>query len=180
MDSFSNHTPSAAAPPRDDPFDSATRGLREAGASADERDLVEWITRHGREEGVLLERYERLAHESTSAATRYLVRLIIEDERRHHQTLAEIAEAIAWGTLTSPVPALPRSGIGDVDNDAELVAQTKALLASEKRDRTELRRLRRRLRSYTGTLWPLLVDLMLLDTEKHTRILEYVTGRTSP
>jgi len=176
MDSFSNHTQSEAAT-RDDPFESASRGLREAGASADERDLVEWITSHGRQEGALVERYERLAHESTSSATRYLVRLIIEDERRHHQTLAEIAEAIAWGTLTNPGPAVPRSGPGDVDGDAEFSAQTRALLESEKRDRAELRRLRRRLRSYTGTLWPLLVDLMLLDTEKHTRILEFVAGR---
>ena len=54
------------------------------------------------------------------------------------------------------------------------MAQTKVLLASEKKDRTELRRLRRRLRSYSGTMWPLLIDLMLLDTDKHTRILRYV------
>ena len=48
------------------------------------------------------------------------------------------------------------------------------MLASEKQDRAELKRLRRRLRSYTGTIWPFLIDLMLLDTDKHTRILRYI------
>jgi hypothetical protein len=178
MDTSAHHSQSEGAI-RDDLFESASRGLREAGASADERDLVAWITSHGRKEGALVERYERLAHESMSSATRYLVRLIIEDERRHHQTLAEIAEAIAWGTLTSPGPAVPRSGRGNLDADAQLAEQTRALLASEKRDRAELRKLRKRLGSYTGTLWPLLVDLMLLDTEKHTRILDFVSGRNA-
>jgi hypothetical protein len=155
-----------------DSFDSSARGLRAAGASVGERDIVEWITRHGREEGSLLERYERFADEASSPAARYLVNLIIEDERRHHRVLAEIADAIAWGSLTDSTPAVPRLVAGRADT--ELVEETKTMLASEKRDRAELRRLRRRLRSYSGTIWPLLIDLMLLDTDKHTRILRFV------
>ncbi len=58
--------------------------------------------------------------------------------------------------------------------DDELVAQTRELLASEKKDRADLRRLRRRLRKYTGTIWPFLIDLMIADTDKHTRILRYI------
>jgi hypothetical protein len=54
------------------------------------------------------------------------------------------------------------------------VKQTKRLLASEKKDRAELRRLRRRLRSYSGTIWPLLIDLMRSDTQKHIHILRYL------
>lgn len=177
MDGATDHTP-AAARGDEDLFGSAVRGLRESGASAEEHDLVAWLTEHGRHEGDLLERYARLAHASASSATRYLVGMIVEDERRHHRIMAEIAEAIAWGTLTSPGPGVPRTGPGDLDEDDELVRQTKALLEAEKRDRTELRRLRRRLRSYTGTLWPLLVDLMLLDTDKHTRTLQFVLGRS--
>jgi len=34
--------------------------------------------------------------------------------------------------------------------------------------------LRRRLRVYTRTIWPLLVELMILDTEKHIRILRFL------
>jgi hypothetical protein len=130
------------------------------------------IDHHRREEGALLESYERIAEDSSSPGLSYLVNLILEDERRHHRLLAEIAHAIVWGGIPNARPAVPQMVEGAADD--ALVAQTKVLLASEKRDRTELRRLRRRLRSYTGTMWPLLIDLMLLDTDKHTRILRYV------
>jgi len=153
-------------------FESAARGLRAAAASTGEHDMVAWIARHGKEEGELLRRYERFAREAPSAVTRYLVHLILEDERRHHQVLAEIAHTIAWGSLADVEAALPRMVEGAADD--ELIKQTRELLASEKKDRAELRRLRRRLRSYTGTVWPFLIDLMLLDTDKHSRILRYI------
>jgi hypothetical protein len=153
-------------------YESPIEGLRATGASTGERDIVEWITRHAKEEGVLLERYEHLARESTSPAARYLVELIMEDERRHHRVLAQIAHTIAWGSFMDPDLAVPR--LIDGVADSELVEEAKKLLASEKRDRTELRRLRRRLRTYSGTIWPLLIDAMLLDTKKHMRILRHV------
>jgi len=153
-------------------FDSSARGLREVGASTDDRDLVELITSHGRQETERLLRYEEVAQRS-SPAMRYLMELIVEDERRHHRLLAEIADAIAWGTVPTPQSGVPRPGSEDAD--AELVAETKELLTAEKEDRAELRRLRRRLRaSYTGTLWPLLVEVMLHDTDKHVHILDYI------
>jgi hypothetical protein len=155
-----------------EPFESSRRGLRASGASTGDRDVVEWITRHGKAEGVLLERYERFGRDAPSALDRYLVKLIIEDERRHHVVLAEIAEAIAWGGVADARPSIPRLVEGGAD--AELIEETRELLKSEKRDRAELRRLRRRLRSYSGTVWPLLVDLMMRDTQKHTRILRYI------
>ena len=74
----------------------------------------------------------------------------------------------------NPDLAVPRMIEGDVDR--ELVEQTKKLLASEKKDRTDLLRLRRRLRNYSGTIWPLLIDVMLLDTKKHMRILRHVVS----
>jgi len=153
-------------------FESSVRGLRATGASVDEYDVVGWITRHGEEEGALLSEYERFADEAPSPVTRYLVNLIVEDERRHHRVLAEIAHAIAWGTVREARPAVPRLVEGGAD--AEFVKQTKRLLASEKKDRAELRRLQRRLRSYSGTIWPLLIDFMRSDTEKHIHILRYL------
>jgi rubrerythrin len=155
-----------------DMFESSKSGLRAAGASTGDREVVEWITGHGKKEGALLERYERFAQEASSPVSRYLVKLIIEDERRHHVVLAEIAEAIAWGGVADARPSIPRLVEGGAD--AELIEETRKLLKSEKRDRAELRRLRRRLRSYSGTVWPLLVDLMMRDTQKHTRILRYI------
>ena len=49
------------------------------------------------------------------------------------------------------------------------------LLEHELRDRTQLRRLRRRLRTYGDVaMWELLIDLMRSDTDKHICIFRFV------
>jgi hypothetical protein len=158
-------------------FKSAVDGLDKMGASVSERKLVEMLTRHGEEESALLERYQRFAEEAASPAVRYLVQLIVEEEGRHHRLLAEMANAVAWGwSGNSPVAATP----GFILNEgpaSSLRRETDELLAAEERDRAELRRLLKDLEPYEDTtLWGLVVDLMLLDTEKHTTILRFISG----
>lgn len=154
-------------------FESAREGLRLTGASVLTRQLVELVTRHGSEEGRLLATYEDLASQTSHEGVRYLVDLILEDERRHHRMLAEIANSMAWGATSGApegsTPAFPLA-VG-----AELLEQTKVLRRSEKSDYRELRRIRRRLRPFAGTtLWALVVDLMMLDTKKHEAILRFI------
>jgi hypothetical protein len=162
-------------------FHDAIRGLDATGASVGMRDLVDLIVRHGAEEGELLRTYEILASEASDEGVRYLIALILEDERRHHRLLAELSNAIAWGSSGKPqqrsaVPRL-RGEIG-----GELLKQTKLLRKSEQSDYRALRRIRRRLRPFSDTtLWALVIDLMLLDTKKHATILRFLerhsTGR---
>jgi hypothetical protein len=154
-------------------FETATEGLNAVGASVDERDLVHLLATHAQKEGAILERYRRFATEATSPAVRYLVKLIVDDEERHHRLLAELANAIAWEGQ-SPVPSVP-----DVfdDGDAAVVSETHALLDAERADSRELKRLQRRLEVFGDTtMWPLIVDLMLLDTEKHIHILRFIAS----
>ena len=156
-------------------FDWAKEGLRSTGAGADIRELVELLARHGEEEGAILSRYQRFAEEASAPETRYLIKLIVEDERRHHGLLVEMANAIAWGLIDkSADPVLPDMTHKDAGN-AALAEETKSLLRAEERDHLELKRLRKRLRPFRNiALWELVVDLMLLDTEKHVRILQLV------
>jgi rubrerythrin len=133
------------------------------------------LSDHGQHEGALLERYRRFAELSESAAVRYLVRAIVEDEERHHRVLAELANAVAW----EGSPQTPPGSVPDLDHehDDALVAETKALLDSELADLRELKKVRRRLEAYRDTtMWPLLVDLMILDTEKHAHILRFIAS----
>lgn len=156
-------------------FETAMEGLEQMGASVGERELVEMLRRHGEEEGVLLQRYERYATEASSPAVRYLVGLLLEDETRHHRLLVELANAIAWGwSANSPVPATP--GIyEDSGQDDRLAAETNELLAFEEQDEKELRRLRNQLRDYRDTtMWSLVVETMLADTQKHAHILRFI------
>jgi hypothetical protein len=157
-------------------FEAALRGLRETGASVDTRELVELIVRHGEEEGALLATYEQLVSSSDNEMAAYVIGMILEDERRHHRLLAEVANAAAWGhssgTPGSATPPLsPRI-------DGELLAQTRKLLAAELADERELRRLRKRMRHYADTtLWGLILDMMLMDTKKHATMLRFLEKR---
>lgn len=161
-------------------FQDAIRGLDATGASVGMRSLVDLIVRHGAEEGELLSTYASLASEAPDEGVRYLVALILEDERRHHRLLAELSNAIAWGSSGRPQrSAVPRL-TGEIGG--ELLEQTKLLRKSEQSDYRALRRIRRRLRPFSDTtLWVLVTDLMLLDTKKHETILRFIerhsTGR---
>jgi len=163
----------------DNAFDWAREGLQSTGASPDIRDVVELLARHGEEEGAILSRYQRFAEEASAPETRYLVKLILEDERRHHDLLVEMASAIAWGLVDkSAEPVLPDMTHRDAGN-AALAEETQSLLRAEERDRVELKRLRRRLRPFRNiALWELVVDLMILDTEKHVHILQLIAKNT--
>jgi rubrerythrin len=143
-----------------------------------DRDLENMVLRmletHGERESTALASYERVAEQSSAGgAVQYLVRLILEDEQRHHRVFAEMAnelKSFVWEVEVEPrVPAM-------VDRaDPELLEETKRLLAFEKSDAKELRQLRRALRhAPRSSLQPLLVDLMLHDTAKHISILEFI------
>lgn len=157
------------------PFDNARRGLEAVGASVRDRELVELLIRHGQEEGQILDRYNRFVTEAHSAAARYLVQLIIADEERHHRVMVELANAVAWGwSELSPQPAVPDLPVS-TRAASDLVAETHRLLAAEKQDRKELQKLHKEFAAYSEyTLWDLLVDVMLLDTEKHMHILSFI------
>lgn len=156
-------------------FEGAIAGLRATGASEYTTEVVKAIDRHGQEESELLARYERFAERPESPVAQYLVRLILDEERRHHRILEELANTIAWEPVGDGAgPSLPiastRSGY-----DGEFLAETRDLLRQELRDRKELLRLQRRLRSYGDVhFWGLLIELMRLDTEKHISILRFL------
>ena len=70
-------------------FENAVRGLRMTGASTGIRALVDILEQHGAEEGAMLATYEELAESASDEGARYLISLILADERRHHRLLVE-------------------------------------------------------------------------------------------
>ena len=164
-------------------FRDAIRGLRATRADHSSNAVVEALDQHGQEEGELLERYQRFVDDdSLPAAVRYLVSLILEDEQRHHRVLEDLANTIAWGSVEgTPEQVVPPLPVTSQDG-AALRSESQALLGIELRDRAQLRRLRRRLRSYGDVaMWELLIDLMRSDTEKHIHILRFIlANETSP
>ena len=162
-------------------FTDAQRGVLAVNASVGERELVATLERHGADEGEILARYDKLAEGLRSPAARYLVGYIMDDERRHHRIIEELANTVAWGGFdtAADVAKLP-----DLRNhrheSADFIAETRRLLDFEKKDRRELRRLRKELHDFEDTtVWALLVDTMILDTDKHIRILKFLLDHLS-
>ena len=156
-------------------FENAVRGLRMTGASTGIRALVDILEQHGAEEGAMLATYEELAGNASDEGARYLISLILADERRHHRLLVEMANAMAWGTSSeSPDRATP--AVSTLDR--ELADMTRKLRRAEEADYRKLRRLRREVGTYgESTMWGLLVELMMLDTKKHATMLRFLERR---
>ena len=150
------------------------------GASAWEQEMYDYLKAHGEVEEEILEEYRMVAEdEESSAAFRYLARLILADEVRHHQTFEDLAEAMRqMGEVRvedEPIPPL-----GGLRRDRDRVLDvTQRLLSVEREDAKELRRLSKELEDFRETtLWGLLVELMLDDTAKHIKILNFIRDRS--
>ena len=136
-------------------------------------ELLKTLTTHGVREGVGLDAYRRLIEESTDEGVKYLGKLILEEEDRHHHVIAEMANRISsWdqGIDIEPnTPAItPRV-------DRKLLEATHELTTLERQDAKALGDLKHELRDTPPTsLLPLLVTLMLHDTAKHIEILQFI------
>jgi hypothetical protein len=153
-------------------FEEALDGLEATGASTSIRELVDLLVRHGSQETTLLADYEKTAVTITDPAARYLIELIMDDERRHHRLLSELASAMAWDTMSRVEHSVPPLGW---NLDEDLCAASRRLRRYESQDRRELRALRRRLSPFKDTtVWSLVIELVLLDTKKHITILKFL------
>ena len=130
---------------------------------------------HTRREGEMLQEYVAAAEATESQSFSYLLELLVADERRHHQLFDELASSLKTDAeLSGADPVIPRLDLRRA-NQSDLMHLTKKLLDNERADKKELRRLSKELRDFKDTtLWGLIVDLMMRDTEKHIAILEFI------
>ncbi len=152
-----------------------TEITRPAGLSVWEGQLLEHLTHHLEQEAGLLETYGRLARESNSDWVSYLLDLIGEDEARHHRLFEELINALRAPVdrdIGSKVPT-----VSTATNAAKLLDVINRFIKAERADARELRHLARRrgIRTMRGhSLWPLLIELMQRDTQKHLAILRFI------
>ena len=143
------------------------------GLSVWDQELYETLMHHVAAESEVLERYEGLAAES-SGHVRFLLDLIAEDEAQHHRLYEQWARTIREVLLvTEPGGAVP--DVTREPDPARLLAAIDDLLQVERSDAHELKALERSLKDVRHTtIWPLLTELMALDTRKHIKILEFL------
>jgi len=146
------------------------------------RDTVEWlleaVERHARAEQDALAEYAFVAEASADPVVALVMRLILEDEERHHGLLrrieATLRDALNWTHSPSALPsaALPQQPVA-----RDLVAITRGLVQEEHSGARMMRDLAQREKGIDAGLHSLLLEMMAMDSEKHARLLQFVQQR---
>jgi hypothetical protein len=145
-------------------------------------DNVEWlleaVERHARAEQDALAEYAFVAEASADPVVALVMRLILEDEERHHGLLrrieATLRDALNW---THSPSALPVAAIPERPLARDLVAITRGLVHEEHSGARMMRDLAQREKGMGAGLHSLLLEMMAMDSEKHARLLQFVQHR---
>ncbi len=147
--------------------------------SAD-RALVAFLTSHEAREQETLAGYRQLAEALPTAGLRYVARLILSDEQRHHQFFGDLGETVSAfeGLVARGMPVPPISGEADPATRQHALQSLEHFITREEQERTDLEGLAADLKpSQDTTLWSLIVQIMREDTERHIRLLEFMRTR---
>jgi transposase len=139
--------------------------------------LLKTLRAHSDRESAVLDAYRHLVEGSDDEGVRYLGRLIMHDEERHHEVINEMANRVeSWMQGVDVEPSTPALS---PHVDRELLDETRRLIELEHEDAKELRQLRHELHDAPpSSLLPFLVTLMIHDTETHIEILRFIHAHT--
>jgi rubrerythrin len=107
-----------------------------------------------------------------------LVGMIVDDEQRHDLLLLAMIRRLQAETelAASPgaLPALSTAAHGTVESATQAVADVRGLIRNEHDGSRHLRHLARQEPTLYGGLYPLLLETIARDSEKHATILRYL------
>jgi rubrerythrin len=110
-----------------------------------------------------------------------LVGMIVEDEQQHDALLRSMIrrlhEEVEFVASPDAVPVPTGSGLGVAEAAAEMAASVRGLMRNEHEGSRHLRHLARQEPTLYGGLYPLLLETIARDSEKHATILRYVLHR---
>ena len=130
--------------------------------------LARKFDRHADEEGAILAEYRVLAEKLKNSSAGMLVNQILTDEEIHHLLLRTIA---TW--LREP-EGKAKTTIPPGANRGDLLRVTQALQRHEGETIEACRALLQQLSDNSGELIDALLEAMVLDSEKHQRLLTAV------
>ena len=144
--------------------------------SAVER-LMNEFEAHEDGEKQLLHRYKETAEKSNNPLIRFLLRLIISDEEKHHAVTHAMVSTLR-GDLTWTKPEEAIRGLYELgEGKEELLKLTEDFIEVEKEGIEEYKKLIKTSKGYYRGLFVLLLQSMIRDSEKHVEILEFLQQR---
>ena len=139
--------------------------------------LVRAIDTHAAAEADALSQYEYLADACGDTVIALVMRLILDDEVRHHGLLHRMAttlrDALEW---TMSPEALPK-GAPHARHPGPVVALAHSLIEEERTGARALRQLAAQEQDINGGLDSLLLEMMAMDSDKHAHLLQFVQHR---
>ena len=154
------------------------RARAEANAESPLERLLRAVDTHAAAEQEALGQYEYLAETSGDPVIALVMRLILDDEVRHHGLLHRMAttlrDALEW---TSSAAALPKAGTAQEPVPGAFVGLARSLIEEERTGARHLRRLAEQEKDINGGLDSLLLEMMAMDSDKHARLLQFVQRR---
>lgn len=136
--------------------------------------LMNQFEAHEDYESDFTQRYREIHGKTRNPLIRFLLRLIISDEEKHHEvTHAMVATLQGDLTWTKPDDAI--SGLYELGREKEeLLLLTAEFIGVEKEGIATYRELVKASRDYYHGLFSLLFRAMIHDSEKHVEILEFL------
>ena len=140
--------------------------------------LVRALEAHALAEAADLATCERLAQRCNDPVVKLLVGLILEDEQRHHALLRSMVRRLQEEVdLVASPSALPVPDDSVPGGEADLAPAVRGLIRDEHEAAHHLRHIAHQEPRLFGGLYPLLLETMARDSEKHAAILRYLLTR---
>jgi rubrerythrin len=140
--------------------------------------LVDAIETHVVQEAASLAAYRQLADTASDAVVAMLMRLVLEDEERHHELMkrivADLRDGLYW---TQSVEALPDATIPRGVDSARALAAVHEFIREERDGVRQLQDLAHKSARINEGLDSLLLEMMAMDSQKHERILRFIERR---
>jgi len=139
--------------------------------------LLHTVEAHAKAEEGAIDAYHRLAAAATDPTVAVLLRLIIEDEERHHSVLRRMATMVRDDLHGRNLPGAPSPAMFPTAAAENAIRSIRSARGDERDGIRRFRELARGSRGMYGGLLALLLDLMAMDSRKHELILRFVEGR---
>jgi hypothetical protein len=139
--------------------------------------LIRALEAHASAEAHDLATCEALAERTADPVLKLLMGLIVEDEQRHHSLLQSMVRRLQEEVefVASPT-ALPVAD-HEFGEDAEFAVTVRALIRDEHEGARHLRHIARQESQLYKGLYPLLLEVIARDSEKHATILRFLLQR---
>jgi CheY-like chemotaxis protein len=139
--------------------------------------LIRALEAHATAEAHDLATCQELADRSADPVLKLLIGLIVDDEQRHHSVLQSMVRRLQEEVefVSSPT-ALPVAST-DVVVDGQLALTLRALIRDEHEGARHLRHIARQDPHMYDGLYPVLLEAIARDSEKHAVIFRYLLSR---